>query len=86
MKWKKPKAFRKVKVHSKPKSNECLEELNNEKIEVIEKNPMNKDELIEELDSKITAELLSKQRERFEKEIKSLKEIKATKGKAASIF
>ena len=80
------KAFGKVKVHSKPKSNECLEELNNEKIEVIEKNPMNKDELIEELDSKITAELLSKQRERFEKEIKSLKEIKATKGKAASIF
>ena len=72
--------------HTKPKPNENLVKLNKENIEVIEKNPVDKEDIIEELDGKITTELLSTQREQFEKEIRSLKDIKATKGKAASIF
>ena len=71
-------AFGKVKAHTNTKPNENLVKLNKEKIEVIEKNPVDKEDIIEELDGKIATELLSTQREQFEKEIRSLKDIKAT--------
>ena len=63
-------AFGKVKLHSKPKPNENLDKLNQEKLEVIESNHANKENIIEDLDEKIATELLSTQRKQFEEEIK----------------
>ena len=80
------KAFGKVTVKSRKKPTNVIANLNKEKLTVIEDNPDDKEELIERLDEQISTQLLSTQRENFEKEIKALRDSKSKKGKSATIF
>ena len=81
------KAFGKVKEHSKPKSNKELEVLQKDKIKIYtcEKEPLDEDK-VKDIDRKIAANLLQKQRETFETELKLLREMKSSRGRAAAIF
>ena len=82
-------AFGKVKVGQKPKINRELEELQKEKIKCFE-NILDDEELLNEkvdkIDKDIASNLLSQERINFEKELKSMKDLKEKKGKCALIF
>ena len=83
------KAFGKVKETSKSKVCKELETLMKEKKELVEnKVDHNNDNVAKskEIDSKIAANLLLKQREAFEKELDGLRELKHSKGSSAAVF
>ena len=83
------KSFGKTKEKSKLKISKELESLQREKVKLCDSNDnFNSDikDKLAEIDGKIAASLLKKQREVFETELKELKDLKTTKGKAAAIF
>ena len=82
------KAFGKVKIRNKNKSNKILTDLQNQKINCYEKmtNTIARDIQIEEIDKKLAETLLSDQRNNFEKEICAMKDLQKSKGKTALIF
>ena len=81
-------SFGKVKIRNKPKNLKALEELQNEKIHCYEneKSTSARDIKIKEIDEKMAGNLLTEQRKNFEEELKSLKDIRRTKGKSAMVF
>ena len=82
------KAFGKVTVKNDLKTSKELKNLQAEKFKLIketEDTPM-RDSQIDILEEKITAEVLSNQRLKLEKELGKLKDLKNTKGKSAAIF
>ena len=83
------KAFGKVKETSKSKVCKELETLIKEKKELAEnKVDHNEDNVAKsnEIDSKIAANLLLKQREAFEKELDDIRDLKNSKGTSAAVF
>ena len=80
-------SFGKVKVRNKPKTSKELEKLQKEKIKCFEEvSDLARMEKVKEIDEQIAENLLVEQRKLFEKELKSLKEQKINKGKAAVVF
>ena len=82
-------AFGKVKEKSCMKLDKEIEDLQKEKTEVFNSkvlSPDDVDEKIQDIDDKLTATLVSKQRETFEKELNTLRDMKKSKGKAAVVF
>ena len=83
----KSEAFGKVKEKKSKGGCKELDKLQKEKKEILNKNEgESKDEELNIIEDKITEVILTKQREGFEKELKSIKDIKVTKGKSAAIF
>ena len=83
------KTFGKSKEKSKLKVSKELEDLQKEKVTICSSKTKNPDDLkdkLEEIDGKIAASLLQKQREVFETELKELKDLKNSRGKAAAVF
>ena len=81
-------AFGKVKEKANTKVCKELESLQKEKIKLFNlKDPKNNvEEKIKEIDSQISLNLLKKQREAFESELESLRELKKSKGISAAVF
>ena len=81
-------SFGKVKLRNKPKVCKDLEELQKEKIESYENEIGNnvREDKIKDIDDKMAEKLLSEQKKNFEKELKNLKTLGATKCKSAMVF
>ena len=90
MKSVKFKAFGKAKERAKPIVDKENDALKNEKEKLLsikeKKNEVYIDEKIKDIDDKMTAKLLKTQREQFEKELCSLREVKTSKGMSAAVF
>ena len=81
------RAFGKVTVRNDLKTNKELKALQKDKFDLLKKNnTKERNYEINELEDKITNEVLSHQRKKLEKEISELKDIKCKKGKSAVIF
>ena len=81
------RAFGKVTVRNDLKTNKELKALQKDKFDLLKKNnTKERNDEINELEDKITNEVLSHQRKKLEKEISELKDIKCKKGKSAVIF
>ena len=81
------RAFGKVTVRNDLKTNKELKTLQKEKFNLLKtQNTKERNDEINELEDKITKEVLSNQRMKLEKEIGILKDIKSKKGKSAVIF
>ena len=79
------KAFGKVTVRSRPKDDKVLNELQNEKEELVLKGEIGKDALAR-IDKTINAQIMKIQSESFENEINRLRNMSLIKGRSAMIF
>ena len=80
-------AFGKVKVKDTPLYKKEIDALYTKKTKLLlEKDFDEKDVKVKEVDKEIAEQLLSEQRKNLENELSKLKEIKAQKGRAASVF
>ena len=84
------KAFGKAKEIRKPKTSREVVALQKEKAKLFGgvegKDNLIYDEQVKKIDEQIAVNLLKIQKDAFEKELKALKDIKTSKGKAAAIF
>ena len=84
------KAFGKVKEKTKTKNCKELEMLMKEKNELFNEKESNgqndTDDKLKEIDSKISLNLIKKQREAFEHELDSIRELKKNKGTSTAVF
>ena len=76
-----------MKVKDTPLYRKEIDALYNKKTNILREEDLDdKDEKVKEVDKEIAEQLLSEQRKKLENEISKLKEIKAQKGRAASVF
>ena len=83
------KSFGKTKEKSNLKISKEVEALQKEKVELCNRNEDNPNivrEKLKEIYENMSALLLQKQRENFEKELKDIREMRKSKGKAAAVF
>ena len=84
------KVFGKAKEKNKVTVSKEIESLQKEKVELCRLNDSRRDDafndVLKEIDGKLATHLLQKQREAFEIELESIRNLKNTKGRSAAIF
>ena len=79
--------FGKVKLSSKSKKDKNLEELHRQKMDANKiVDTIEKEKKVQKVDAKIVDVMMDIQKDKYEKEVNNLKEVKRAKGKSAAIF
>ena len=78
--------FGKVKIHSKSKEQKSLENLQMEKLLVNNNPPENHIEIIQSIDQEMATTLKEIERNKLEKDMRQLENLKENKGRAAAVF